>query len=80
MEVFLNNEEWDLYSINVSRQIDYFNYGHFAQLVYSFSIGRKPFFYVVNQVVPTVILTLTALIGYHMPSAGSGVHQEKVRM
>lgn len=37
-------------------------------------------YYVQNLVIPTLILTVTALLGYHMPSTGSGIHQEKVNL
>ena len=49
-------------------------------LNYVVHIKRKPFFYVCNLVVPTMVLSITALIGFHMPSAGNGVHMEKVKM
>lgn len=80
MSVFLPNEEWDLLNITVSRKNAFYNYGYFPSLTYKISIKRKPFYYICNLIIPTLIITTTAVIGYHMPATSSGVHQEKVKM
>ena len=77
--MFLKNEEWDLKQMTVRKIVEEFNYGAFPILNYEVFLKRKPFFYVCNLVVPTMILSITALIGFHMPSGGNGVHAEKVR-
>ncbi len=78
MSIFLSNEEWHPHNFTVQLDRQEFNYGFFPVLVYKIQIERKPFFYVCNLVAPTTILTVTALIGFHMPSGGNGVHVEKV--
>ncbi len=80
LSIFLPNEEWDLLEMNVTRKRDLYNYGYFPILRYSLRLKRKPFYFVINLVIPTLILTVTAIIGYHMPSTGVGIHQEKVKM
>lgn len=80
LSVFLPNEEWDLLNITVSRSRDFFNYGHFPILSYRLFIRRKPFYYILNLVLPTFAIAVTAVIGYHCPTTGLGVHQEKVKI
>uniref|UniRef100_A0A914XNL1 Neurotransmitter-gated ion-channel transmembrane domain-containing protein n=1 Tax=Plectus sambesii TaxID=2011161 RepID=A0A914XNL1_9BILA len=80
LSIFLDNAEWELIGMTAARKVDFYNYGLFPILSYVISIKRKPFYYITNLVVPTVVLTVTALIGYHMPSAGNGIHQEKIKM
>lgn len=80
MSVFLPNEEWDLLNITVDRRNNFYNYGWFPSLTYKITIKRKPFYYILNLILPTLIITTTAVIGYHMPATSTGVHQEKVKM
>jgi nicotinic acetylcholine receptor len=78
LEVYQSDIDWNLDRFTVERNRPEFNYGYFPTLLYTVYIRRRPFFYVVNLVIPTLLLTLTALIGFHMPSSGNGMHQEKV--
>lgn len=71
---------WDLLNITVERKREFYNYGYFPSLVYRIHIKRKPFYYICNLIAPSLIITTTAVIGYHMPSTSQGVHQEKVKM
>ncbi len=79
MSVFLPNEEWDLHNISVIRKETFYNYGMFPSITYRIDMQRKPFYYILNLIAPSLIIAITAVLGYHMPSTGTGLHQEKVK-
>jgi nicotinic acetylcholine receptor len=41
---------------------------------------RKPLFYIANLILPTVVITMIALVGFFMPSNADGERVEKVTL
>ncbi|KAK7486197.1 hypothetical protein BaRGS_00022520 [Batillaria attramentaria] len=67
---YMNSTEWHLIAYRQERQVVYFSC---CEEPYIFiknyiMMRRRPLFYVFNMVVPCLLITLVALLGFYMPS------------
>ncbi|KAG8434453.1 hypothetical protein GDO86_012721 [Hymenochirus boettgeri] len=65
--VFLNNGEWEL--LNVLSKYNLFKdtEEHFAELIFTLVIKRRPLFYVVNLLLPSAFLVALDSVGFYLP-------------
>ena len=75
---YVANSEWFLVKLHQKRNVRYYSCCSepFPDIQYRIQIRRKPLFYVFNMILPCVLITLVALLGFYIPS-DSG---EKVTM
>lgn len=75
---YIPNSEWTLIKLHAVRNVVYYSCcaEPYPDVTYSIQIRRKPLFYVFNMILPCLLITLVALLGFYIPS-DSG---EKVTM
>ncbi|XP_069114291.1 neuronal acetylcholine receptor subunit alpha-10-like [Argopecten irradians] len=75
---YIQNSEWDLQRLYVSRKVVYYSCctEPYPDITFYIHIRRRPLFYIFNMVMPCILITLVALLGFYVPS-DSG---EKVTM
>ncbi|XP_014674123.1 PREDICTED: ligand-gated ion channel 4-like, partial [Priapulus caudatus] len=67
---YVANGEWKLISLKEERKVMYYSccsepYPH---VTYTIQLRRRPLYYVFNLVLPCVLITAVALLGFYMPS------------
>ncbi|XP_013408627.1 neuronal acetylcholine receptor subunit alpha-10-like [Lingula anatina] len=75
---YMQSTEWVLVKLFVERNVQYYSCcaEPYPDITYYVHIRRRPMFYVFNMMLPCVLITLVALLGFYVPS-DSG---EKVTM
>ena len=75
---YINNSEWKLVKLHAERNVVYYSCcaEPYPDVTYTIQMRRKPLFYVFNMIMPCMLITLVALLGFYIPS-DSG---EKVTM
>ncbi|XP_052681532.1 neuronal acetylcholine receptor subunit alpha-10-like isoform X2 [Crassostrea angulata] len=75
---YIPNSEWHLHKLYVDRKVVYYSCcaEPYPDITFYIHILRRPLFYVFNMVMPCIMITLVALLGFYIPS-DSG---EKVTM
>ncbi|KAL3832327.1 hypothetical protein ACJMK2_023980, partial [Sinanodonta woodiana] len=75
---YIPNSEWNLQRLYVQRNVVYYSCCEepYPDITFYIHIRRRPLFYVFNMVLPCILITLVALLGFYIPS-DSG---EKVTM
>ena len=75
---YITNSEWKLNKLYAERNVVYYSCcaEPYPDVTYLINIERKPLFYVFNMMLPCVMITMVALLGFYIPS-DSG---EKVTM
>ncbi len=75
---YIKNSEWTLLKLHAKRNIRFYSCcaEPYPDVTYTIQIRRKPLFYVFNMILPCMLITLVALLGFYIPS-DSG---EKVTM
>ena len=75
---YIANSEWTLVKLHAERKVVYYSCcaEPYPDVTYKIQIRRKPLFYVFNMILPCLLITLVALLGFYIPS-DSG---EKVTM
>ncbi|ELT92735.1 hypothetical protein CAPTEDRAFT_165266 [Capitella teleta] len=75
---YIPNSEWLLVKLHAKRHVVFYSCCEepYPDVTYIIQMRRKPLFYVFNMILPCMIITLVALLGFYIPS-DSG---EKVTM
>ncbi|XP_071102064.1 neuronal acetylcholine receptor subunit alpha-10-like isoform X1 [Haliotis cracherodii] len=75
---YIHNSEWLLVKLLVKRNVVYYSCCDepYPDITYYIHIRRRPLFYIFNMILPCILITLVALLGFYIPS-DSG---EKVTM
>ncbi|XP_061185601.1 neuronal acetylcholine receptor subunit alpha-10-like [Saccostrea echinata] len=75
---YKSNSEWHLHKLYVQRNVVFYSCcaEPYPDITFYIHIQRRPLFYIFNMVMPCVMITLVALLGFYIPS-DSG---EKVTM
>lgn len=75
---YIPNSEWSLIKLHSERTVRIYSCcaEPYPEVTYKIEIRRKPLFYVFNMILPCMIITLVALLGFYMPSESG----EKVTM
>ncbi|XP_048754412.1 neuronal acetylcholine receptor subunit alpha-10-like isoform X2 [Ostrea edulis] len=75
---YISNSEWHLHKLYVQRNVVFYSCcaEPYPDITFYIHIQRRPLFYIFNMVMPCVMITLVALLGFYIPS-DSG---EKVTM
>ncbi|XP_046581855.1 neuronal acetylcholine receptor subunit alpha-7-like [Haliotis rubra] len=75
---YIHNSEWLLVKLLVKRNVQYYSCCDepYPDITYYIHIRRRPLFYIFNMILPCILITLVALLGFYIPS-DSG---EKVTM
>ncbi|CAH1788434.1 unnamed protein product [Owenia fusiformis] len=75
---YIPNSEWQLLNLHAVRNLVYYSCcpEPYPDVTYTIEIRRKPLFYVFNMIMPCILITFVALLGFYVPS-DSG---EKVTM
>ncbi|XP_014786892.1 neuronal acetylcholine receptor subunit alpha-10 isoform X3 [Octopus bimaculoides] len=75
---YIRNSEWVLIKLHVEWNLVYYSccIEPYPDITYYIQIRRRPLFYVFNMILPCILITLVALLGFYIPS-DSG---EKVTM
>ncbi|CAG5131903.1 unnamed protein product, partial [Candidula unifasciata] len=75
---YIQNSEWELINLLVERNVQYFSCCEepYPDITFYIIIRRRPLFYIFNMILPCILITLVALLGFYIPS-DSG---EKVTM
>ena len=73
-DYFVPNSEWNIASFDTDRH--YYNYSccpePYVSLYCHLIIVRKPLYYIMNVIIPTIIIAAIALAGFFCPSSTSG--------
>ena len=75
---YIPNSEWMLVKLHAERNVVYYSCcaEPYPDVTYKIQMRRKPLFYVFNMILPCMLITFVALLGFYVPS-DSG---EKVTM
>ena len=75
---YIRNSEWTLVKLHAVRNVVFYSCcaEPYPDVTYTIQMRRKPLFYVFNMILPCLLITLVALLGFYIPS-DSG---EKVTM
>ncbi|NP_001267746.1 ligand-gated ion channel 4-like precursor [Aplysia californica] len=75
---YIHNSEWELIYLQVERTVRIFSCCEepYPDIHFHILIKRRPLFYIFNMILPCILITLVALLGFYIPS-DSG---EKVTM
>ncbi|CAD5117806.1 DgyrCDS6557 [Dimorphilus gyrociliatus] len=75
---YIRNSEWTLVKLHAKRNVVKYSCCEepYPDVTYKIQMRRKPLFYVFNMIMPCMLITLVALLGFYIPS-DSG---EKVTM
>ncbi|XP_050388377.1 neuronal acetylcholine receptor subunit alpha-10 [Patella vulgata] len=75
---YIHNSEWELDRLKVERNVVYYSCcaEPYPDITFYIHIRRRPLFYIFNMILPCIMITLVALLGFYIPS-DSG---EKVTM
>ncbi|CAG2251023.1 CHRNN [Mytilus edulis] len=75
---YIKNSEWSLQKLYVERNVMYYSCcaEPYPDITFYIYIRRRPLFYIFNMIMPCILITLVALLGFYIPS-DSG---EKVTM
>lgn len=69
--------EWTVISMNVERNVTYFEDIPYPSLVYDLKLRRKPLFFILNLFFPCVLISMVAILGFMLPpDAGEKVNLE----
>uniref|UniRef100_A0A158Q2J0 Neur_chan_LBD domain-containing protein n=1 Tax=Dracunculus medinensis TaxID=318479 RepID=A0A158Q2J0_DRAME len=83
---FYDNQEWQLDLIHSNIASDGFLYDYldpplfWEMIIMNLVVVRQSFYYVFNLVIPSTIITLVAVIGFHTPSTSGRVRDAKFRL
>ncbi|KAL3085156.1 hypothetical protein niasHS_010225 [Heterodera schachtii] len=83
---FYDNQEWQLDLAQSHITSDGFLYDYldpplfWEMVVIDLVVGRQSFYYVFNLVIPSAIITLVAVIGFHTPSTSGKMRDAKFRL
>ncbi|XP_070212655.1 neuronal acetylcholine receptor subunit alpha-10-like [Littorina saxatilis] len=75
---YIANSEWELLAMLVEKNVRYYSCCKepYPDITFYILIRRRPLFYIFNMILPCILITLVALLGFYIPS-DSG---EKVTM
>ncbi|KAG8434457.1 hypothetical protein GDO86_012724 [Hymenochirus boettgeri] len=65
--IFLNDGEWELLSVPSSYGVLYTQGGSFAQVQFNLVIRRRPMLYIVNVLLPSILLMIVDIISFYLP-------------
>lgn len=67
---YIPNSEWHLHKLYVDRKVVYYSCcaEPYPDITFYIHILRRPLFYVFNMVMPCIMITLVALLGFYIPS------------
>ncbi|KAM4702986.1 5-hydroxytryptamine receptor 3B [Rhinophrynus dorsalis] len=65
--IFLNDGEWELLSIPSSYEILNTHGGSFAQVRFNLVIRRRPMLYIVNILLPSILLMIIDIMSFYLP-------------
>ncbi|OCT72557.1 hypothetical protein XELAEV_18035537mg [Xenopus laevis] len=65
--IFLNDGEWELVSVPSSYEILHTQGRNFAQVQFNLVIRRRPMLYVVNILLPSILLMTVDLMSFYLP-------------
>uniref|UniRef100_A0A0R3RT18 Neur_chan_LBD domain-containing protein n=1 Tax=Elaeophora elaphi TaxID=1147741 RepID=A0A0R3RT18_9BILA len=83
---FYDNQEWQLDSGHSNIASDSFLYDYldpplyWEMIIMDLVLIRQSFYYVFNLVIPSTIITLVAVIGFHTPSTSGKMRDAKFRL
>ncbi|GMT11402.1 hypothetical protein PFISCL1PPCAC_2699, partial [Pristionchus fissidentatus] len=83
---FYDNQEWELDTAHSNIKADGFLYDYldpplfWEMIIMDLVVVRQSFYYVFNLVIPSTIITLVAVIGFHTPSTSGRVRDAKFRL
>uniref|UniRef100_A0AC35U184 Neur_chan_LBD domain-containing protein n=1 Tax=Rhabditophanes sp. KR3021 TaxID=114890 RepID=A0AC35U184_9BILA len=83
---FYDNQEWELDKVHSTVTADGFLYDYldpplfWEMIIIDLVMVRQSFYYVFNLVIPSTIITLVAVIGFHTPSTSGRVRDAKFRL
>jgi nicotinic acetylcholine receptor len=70
---FKRNGEWILENLSVEKNVKKYTCceSPYPDITYYVLIRRRPLFYIFNMIIPCVVLTLVALLGFMVPAESS---------
>uniref|UniRef100_A0A8R1HUY6 Neurotransmitter-gated ion-channel ligand-binding domain-containing protein n=1 Tax=Caenorhabditis japonica TaxID=281687 RepID=A0A8R1HUY6_CAEJA len=83
---FYDNQEWELDTHNSSVHSDGFLYDYldpplfWEMIIITLVVKRQSFYYVFNLVIPSTMITLVSVIGFHTPSTSGRMRDAKFRL
>ncbi|VDO53253.1 unnamed protein product [Haemonchus placei] len=83
---FYDNQEWELDTVRSSVKSNGFLYDYldpplfWEMIIIDLVVERQSFYYVFNLVIPSTIITLVAVIGFHTPSTSGRMRDAKFRL
>uniref|UniRef100_A0ABM0LV49 Neuronal acetylcholine receptor subunit alpha-7-like n=1 Tax=Saccoglossus kowalevskii TaxID=10224 RepID=A0ABM0LV49_SACKO len=69
---FVDNGEWDLDNMDISRQTEHYDHlddphTPFALITVTLDLHRRPLFYVLNLIVPCALIFAVTVLGFYLP-------------
>ncbi|KAL1244135.1 Neuronal acetylcholine receptor [Trichinella spiralis] len=84
LEDFYDNQEWVLNHCYAEQVLNFQQIGNQSKqapvIALHMHIERQSFYYIFNLVVPSALITVVSVIGFHLPSASTGARLTKVRL
>ncbi|CAJ0582068.1 unnamed protein product, partial [Mesorhabditis spiculigera] len=83
---FYDNQEWQLDVDHSTIKSDGFLYDyldpplHWEMIIMELVVIRQSFYYVFNLVIPSTIITIVAVVGFHTPSTSGRLRDAKFRL
>lgn len=67
---YIPNSEWHLHKLYVDRKVVFYSCcaEPYPDITFYIHILRRPLFYIFNMVMPCIMITLVALLGFYIPS------------
>lgn len=67
---YVANGEWKLISLKEDRNVMFYSCCQepYPDVTYTIQLRRRPLYYVFNLILPCVLITAVALLGFYMPS------------
>src|SRR5262249_29815111 len=81
-EDFIESEEWTVTMAKMERRLEQYTCcpNSFSLLLVKLTLKRKPLFYIVNLVLPALVITFVAFVGFFCPDNSTGERKEKVNL
>lgn len=84
LDDFYDNQEWILLKSSMKSGIAVYNTTHhqenYSTVIMELSIQREHFYYIFNLMIPTTLVTVVAVVGFHAPSNSGPRRETKFRL
>ncbi len=84
LDDFFDNQEWILIASQMKNSVTFystlFHTENYSTVVMELVLQREHFYYIFNLMIPTTLVTVVAVIGFHAPSSSAPRRETKFRL